>query len=158
MVTPTGLVQIKALYGDPAGFIRDDGTVSPLWDARMVKVPFPGPLPLGWDKDVSVKTARVNQAIADEVTNVFEALRSCGAWDHVLTFDGAYTWRSQRGARKLSMHAFGGAIDLNASTNELGTIGDMDPTIVDIFTSHGWEWGGFWKRPDPMHFQFARNY
>jgi hypothetical protein len=56
------------------------------------------------------------------------------------------------------MHGFGGALDFNAETNELGTKGDMDPEVVAIVEAHGWEWGGRWRRPDPMHWQFARGY
>ncbi len=158
MIAPVGIVEIKALYGDPFGFIREDGTVASFWELRMTKVPLPGPLPLGWMQDVVVRSARLNQAIADEAAAVFEALRACGAWDHVVTFDGAYTWRNQRGSTKLSMHAFGGAIDLNANTNQMGTVGDMHPSIVECFEGHGWEWGGRWHRTDPMHFNFSRGY
>lgn len=56
----------------------------------------------------------------------------------------------------LSNHAFGLAIDFNSDTNQLGTRGDMDPRIVEIFEKWGFEWGGRWDRPDPMHFELAR--
>lgn len=56
----------------------------------------------------------------------------------------------------LSNHAFGLAVDLNSDTNQLGTRGDMDPRIVEIFERWGFEWGGRWERPDPMHFELAR--
>jgi hypothetical protein len=56
----------------------------------------------------------------------------------------------------LSMHAFGLAIDFNVSTNVLGTTGDMDARIVEIFKRWGFAWGGEWDRPDPMHFELAR--
>ena len=56
----------------------------------------------------------------------------------------------------LSMHAFGLAVDINVSTNLLGTEGDQDPRVVAIFEKWGFEWGGRWERPDPMHFELAR--
>jgi hypothetical protein len=56
----------------------------------------------------------------------------------------------------LSNHAFGLAVDLNSDTNPLGTTGDMDPRVVEIFEKWGFEWGGRWERPDPMHFELAR--
>jgi hypothetical protein len=56
-------------------------------------------------------------------------------------------------SKPLSMHAFGLAIDLNVSDNPLGSGGNMDPRIVEIFESWGFEWGGLWARPDPMHFE-----
>lgn len=58
--------------------------------------------------------------------------------------------------RGLSMHAFGLAVDLNSSTNGLGTEGDMHPDVVRIFNKWGFTWGGVWSPPDPMHFQLAR--
>jgi hypothetical protein len=59
-------------------------------------------------------------------------------------------------SRALSMHAFGLAADLNVTSNQLGTEGDMDPRVVDIFERWGFAWGGRWSRPDPMHFELAR--
>ena len=56
----------------------------------------------------------------------------------------------------LSMHAFGLAVDINVSTNLLGSRGDQDPRVVEIFEKWGFEWGGHWDRPDPMHFELAR--
>jgi hypothetical protein len=56
----------------------------------------------------------------------------------------------------LSMHAFGLAVDLNVSTNQLGTEGDMNPRVVEIFERWGFVWGGDWSRPDPMHFELSR--
>ncbi len=158
MTPPNGLDEIKALYGDPTHFVRDDGTVSPIWEARMVKVEFPSPLPLGWGDHNRCLSARMNQAIASEVDRVFRALDLAGLWQYLLTYDGSYNWRPQRGSRKLSMHGFGGAMDFNASTNELGTVGDMNRDLVACFEAHGWTWGGQWGRPDPMHFQWASGY
>ena len=155
MRPPVGSIEIKALYGDPFSLMRDDGTPSPLWEMRMVKVPLPGPLPLGWQPDITVKTARVNQVIAAELERVLRTLRSCGAWEHIETFDGGYTWRAQRGSGKLSMHAYGGAVDFNAAENGLGMKPMMHSSVVDVFEGHGWAWGGRWKRPDGMHFQYG---
>ena len=58
--------------------------------------------------------------------------------------------------RGLSLHAFGLALDLNVSTNHYGTRGDMDPRVVEIFSKWGFNWGGVWSTPDPMHFELAR--
>ena len=51
------------------------------------------------------------------------------------------------------MHAFGLAVDLNVKENPLGSSGNMDPRVVEIFEDWGFEWGGLWARPDPMHFE-----
>lgn len=73
-------------------------------------------------------------------------------------FAGCYSPRfiDRDPGKPLSMHAFGLAVDINVSTNQLGTRGDMDPRIVAIFTKWGFEWGGYWSRPDPMHFELDR--
>jgi hypothetical protein len=31
----------------------------------------------------------------------------------------------------------------------------LSPGFVKCFTDNGFEWGGTWKRKDPMHFQLA---
>jgi hypothetical protein len=159
MTPPQGYAGVVALYGDPSHFVRDDGTVSPLWEARMAKVEFPEPLPLGWDKSKLARTARVNVAILDEVRQVFDLLEREGLWRHFRTYDGGFAWRQQRGSTsKLSMHAFGAALDFNAETNQMGTRGDMHEGVVQIFEACGWTWGGRFQgsRIDPMHYQFAK--
>lgn len=156
MMAPVGVMAVEHLYGNPQTLIRDDGTPSPLWEMRMCKVELPVPLPLGWKLSIMVHSVRVNQAIADEVGSVFGALTKSNLWNHIKTFDGGYCWRPQRGSNKLSMHALGAALDFNAATNQLGEKGDMHPGIVDVFKNFGWTWGGTWRRPDSMHFQFGR--
>jgi hypothetical protein len=162
--SPNGPGEVRALYGDPRPYMRDDGRVSPLWEtSRIVRVPFPERLPLGWTiegppEDVRyASAAAVNRAIEAEVLAVFRLLAKEGLWRHLRTYDGGFVWRPQRGSSSiLSMHAFGGALDFNANTNKLGTPGDMHPAVVQMFEASGWTWGGRWSRPDPMHFQFAR--
>jgi D-alanyl-D-alanine carboxypeptidase len=76
----------------------------------------------------------------------------------VRDFGGCYVPRfiDRDPRRGLSMHAFGLALDLNVSRNYLGTKGDMHPDVVAIFEEWGFEWGGRWSRPDPMHFELDR--
>lgn len=72
------------------------------------------------------------------------------------TYDGCYVLRAMRRSTNISIHSWGYAIDLNAAENTLGEIPKMSPAIVAVFKSHGWIWGGDWKRPDGMHFQLVR--
>jgi hypothetical protein len=71
---------------------------------------------------------------------------------------GGYNYRNIRGSNKLSQHAFGTSIDVNAASNpmlagQLKT--DMPANIAEIAAKHNLEWGGNWKnRPDPMHFEW----
>jgi hypothetical protein len=77
---------------------------------------------------------------------------------NVRDYGGCYVPRfvDRNPTKPLSMHAFGLAVDLNVSENYLGTRGHMNPRIVSIFERWGFAWGGYWGRPDPMHFELAR--
>lgn len=158
MTPPRGQDAIRALYGDPRPYIRDDGTVSPIWEARMTTLEMPTPLPLGWNRQAFATRVRVNQAIVDEVKVVFAELEFGGLWSRLRTYDGGYTWRLQRGGSKLSIHGLGGALDFDAPWNKLGMVPQMDREIVRVFERNGWTWGGRWRRKDGMHFQFGRGY
>ena len=93
-----------------------------------------------------------------------------GLENEIKTWDGCYNVRPIRGREGLvnkflqagqtkkamiymSIHSWANAIDINAKTNGLGTGGDLSIGLVKSFEDAGWEWGGRWKRKDPMHFQ-----
>jgi hypothetical protein len=42
----------------------------------------------------------------------------------------------------------------------MGSAGNMDPRLVELFERHGFTWGGRWsgKNKDPMHFQYCSGY
>jgi hypothetical protein len=67
--------------------------------------------------------------------------------------DWSYENRSLRGEDVKSNHAFGIAVDVNALANPLGTTGDLPDEVVEQWEAEGGEWGGHWRRPDPMHFE-----
>jgi hypothetical protein len=57
---------------------------------------------------------------------------------------------------RLSHHAWGIAIDLNAGENTFGGSSHQDRRLVEVMTSWGFTWGGGWLVPDPMHFEWLR--
>lgn len=57
--------------------------------------------------------------------------------------------------RGLSLHTWGIALDVNVAGNQRGTAGEIDRTVVAIFKSWGFAWGGDWQWTDPMHFELA---
>ncbi|MCU0972135.1 MAG: M15 family metallopeptidase [Gammaproteobacteria bacterium] len=42
----------------------------------------------------------------------------------------------------------------------MGTAGDMDARLVELFEGFGFLWGGRWagRSKDPMHFQYCTGY
>ena len=158
---PDGFDEIVRFYGDPRLFVREDGTLDPAWERdhlQLVEIPFA--LTLAWPPYTPVRKLRVHIKLAGPVWRVFHDILDAGLHTEVTEYGGAFNFRAQRGSagRKLSLHAFGAAVDLNPRTNRLGTTGDMHPGVVQLFEAHGFEWGGRYRRPDPMHFSFSRSY
>ena len=70
---------------------------------------------------------------------------------------GGYANRNIAGTNTTSKHASGNAIDLNWDLNPRGVNKYNEETkdlIRQIAAKHGATWGGDWRNPDPMHFEF----
>lgn len=158
MKFPSGLDAIKETYGDPSGHRLGDGGISPEWEKMLGFVQLPAALGLGWDLDVKVTRVRIHYRLVPSLGQTFDRIHADGNWGLLHSFDGTYVWRPKRDGSKLSTHSWAISIDLNASTNQLGTKGDMPGEIIKPFVDEGWEWGGDWLRSDPMHFQACHEY
>ena len=88
-----------------------------------------------------------------------EEVEERGLDHHIDTNDYGGCWVARHidwnPSRPLSMHAWGLAVDFNVQTNQLGAEPQMDRRIVEIFESWGFSWGGYWSRPDGMHFEYG---
>jgi hypothetical protein len=159
---PNGLTEIRTVFGDIYEYIDDrTGELDPSWETGTLgRVGLPDSLVLGWDLSKSIRSFRAHNLLVDLFTRTFEQIHSAGLWHSVQTFDGAYNYRPKRGAPSLSVHSWGIAVDLNESTNERGTEGDMDTQLIEIFEANGFYWGGHWlgRSRDPMHFQYCTGY
>lgn len=128
------------------GFIDPD----PSWVAANIAT---GTVPI-------LGTVRCHRIMIPQLASALQEISDNGLADEIRAGDyaGCYVPRfiDRDPRRGLSMHAFGLALDLNVSTNALGTRGDMHPTVVQIFQKWGFAWGGWWAQPDPMHFELAR--
>lgn len=95
----------------------------------------------------------VNKQAAPAFRGLFDALQEAG---YDPKSSGGFNYRAIRGGSRLSQHAFGNAIDIDAANNPLGsTRTNMPANIADLAAKAGLEWGGNWKRrPDPMHFEW----
>jgi D-alanyl-D-alanine carboxypeptidase len=58
--------------------------------------------------------------------------------------------------RRLSRHAWGIALDINAGNNPFGRKPNQDRRLVRIMKKWGFTWGGKWALPDGMHFEWER--
>ncbi len=76
---------------------------------------------------------------------------------------GSFFHRTIRGTERLSPHAFGIAVDLNTSCGEYWRWqrpfegrwqSHMPRSLVDLFESHGFAWGGRWYHYDTFHFEY----
>lgn len=144
---------LVAFYGDPRkrGFTDNLVLVKPPW--RMTY------------EGKSIKGVQIHRKCAASLKSVFDEIWEAVDQDpHKLppgavNFSGSYNFRPVRGSSRLSCHAFGAAIDLDAERNPMnsrGSKGTMSDIVIDAFKNEGWYWGGdFRSRKDPMHFQAA---
>ena len=104
------------------------------------------------------KSTSVNAEYASQFQGVIDYLDSVGYNIYSL---GGYVDRDVRGQPgKKSVHAHGGAIDINPAENPLGSqlVTDMPSEISQIAASLGLGWGGKWNSiKDAMHFSAARS-
>lgn len=146
LTTPNGLAQIIQTFGDISKYVRADGTIDPKWEQNMVAVPIPFSIPLSWALSTKVSSIRVHKKLAPTLAATFQAIYDRGFAPLVQTYGGAYMYRPKRGSAKFSTHSWGIALDLNTATNQMGTKGDIDQRIVDVFRELGGGLGGFFIR------------
>ena len=141
---PSGLTEIYKTFGC---FLNVDW-----FSASMARFILPQKF-----KDIAGFNPRgfyVNALLIPMLEDVFQQIPE-GA---LHSFDGCYNIRATRKGSKYSTHSWGIALDLNAATNRMGQYPRMPKEVVKSFKDLGWVWGGDWKTPDGMHFQFAKRY
>lgn len=122
----------------------------PATERHMVLWDVPADLEIG----VIPKRIYCNRALIKPLEKAFIALIKTGAVKELKTWDGCFNIRKQRGSLfSASLHSWGLAIDLNAAWNGLGKEPTLSDQFVSCFTDYGFDWGGYWQRPDGMHFQ-----
>ncbi len=87
-------------------------------------------------------------------------------WPYLLQPGGSFNWRVSAGTKRLSVHSFGAAIDINVGrshywrnfakeeTTAVSYKNMIPAKIVEIFEKHGFIWGGWWYHFDTMHFEY----
>lgn len=161
MIPPIGITGITATFGDITKHIDAYGTLSPTWESTVLSYALlPFSIPLAWNPAIQVSRLRCHRLLVPVVDSIFQTIVQDGLRETVTSFGGCFEYRSQRTGHKLSTHAWGIALDLNPKDNQQGTDGNMDPRLVALFKSAGFEWGGDWagRVKDPMHYQFCSGY
>lgn len=144
--------RFKEVLGEFAARPLPDGTVAidPRWVAGNI-VERPVPL-LG--------NVRCHRDLLAQLRLALTEIRRAGsaAEVHPEQYAGCFSPRfiGRDPAGRLSAHAWGAAVDVNAAENPLGRTPAMDPAVVNAFRAAGFNWGGEWLVPDGMHFEWAR--
>ncbi len=126
-----------------------DGTIQP--DARWVRENIrSATLPI-------VGRVTCHRLMLPQLRGALQDVVDAGLQDTLHSYDGCYVPRfiERNPENSISLHTWGIAIDMDASTNYRGIAGTMDPEVVNIFKRWGFRWGGDWKYTDPMHFELA---
>ena len=98
-----------------------------------------------------------HRLMVPQLRGALAEVQAAGLAGTLKTYDGCYVPRfiERNPERSISLHTWGIAIDLDASTNYRGIRGTMDPKVVQIFKRWGFRWGGDWTYTDPMHFELG---
>lgn len=132
----------------------------------LVRVPVPWQMAMG---SVKVSSITIHRKCSESLSRILEAAWAAIGRDQAVAhrrhwdvYSGSYNFRPIRGSSRLSMHAYGCAIDFDAPCNQLGSSATdavgfrADDPLVEAFEAESWVWGGRWTgRSDPMHFQAA---
>ncbi len=105
---------------------------------------------------VPTKRIYANRDFIPYLHKAFLNVLDRGLMGQLKTYDGCWNVRYVRGKTgRVSSHAYGLAIDINAATNRLDTYGDISLALAACFTDAGLIHGRGFKRPDPQHFSLG---
>lgn len=107
--------------------------------------------------------ARCHVEVVDDLRTALAEVEAAGlaaAIDvaNANAFGGCYVPRFSRVSGQigfLSRHTYGMALDTNTTSNCAGCRPQMDCDVVRIFRRNGFAWGGNFRRPDGMHFEWV---
>lgn len=107
------------------------------------------------DMEIGVIPKRIycNRDLVAPLQAALRNVISRGLVEQLKTWDGCFNIRQKRGSTSMSLHAWGLAIDINASWNRFGRVPTLSAELVACFTDAGLIWGGEWSPVDGMHFQ-----
>lgn len=154
-------VRTKALLGEPWYRFDDDGSVSmhPTWLATNLT-----PTRELLDETIRIR-ARCHVQVVGDVRSALADVVAAGLAEAIDVDDANAYGGCYAGARfsrisdseigYLSRHSYGQAFDTNTASNCQGCVPRMHCEVVRIFRRHGFAWGGNFRRPDGMHFEWV---
>lgn len=153
---------LNVFYGDPRGA---NGQANPKWEAGNIGYWKP-PYPMFYSDGKKTPFARgirmhrrCHQAFTAAFTDVLQTLGHDFIVANRLDISGgAFNYRVERGGARLSVHAWGCAIDMDPAHNPFPARwrkGMIDARFAAILEKHGFTWRGANADIDPMHFQLA---
>ena len=144
---------LREFYGEPG-------------EENLVSIQFPFPLFFGGK---IVTRSRCHKKVADSLLRVLKNIKDLADSLHeknrdvlepVQDFGGIYNFRNKRGGTRLSVHAWGAAIDLDADDNTFKDpwplVADMPLEVMEEFAKEGWTSAGAFWGYDAMHFEACR--
>ncbi|MCS7051118.1 MAG: M15 family metallopeptidase [Thermomicrobium sp.] len=160
---PKGHEGIVQVFGDPVAGSQNLTRLD-LWEiSRMLKEKLAKPFPYAFGPPVTRITAhRLLAASVRDLLNLTYDLCNGRFEEDRWSYGGCYVFRPKKNGRKLSTHAWGIAVDLGPKRNPMGAAWcsktGLPKHVIELWCDAGWQWGGFWSVPDPMHFQYAKLY
>ena len=146
----------KVALGEPWYRVNADDTISmhPEWiernltDGRVLLHP-----------TIQIR-ARCHLAIVDDLSAALDEIAAAGLANEIEVananaYGGCYAPRYSRISGYLSRHTYAMALDTNTLSNCQGCRPRMHCDVVRIFRRHGFAWGGNFRRPDGMHFEWV---
>ena len=115
----------------------------------------------------NIKFTSVNGA-AEQLKKVAAEIARKPELKKYVDCSGTFYWRQVRGAKRLSAHSYGIAIDIGVKNSDywlwknpkagetarIKYVNRMPRELVEIFERHGFVWGGGWYHYDTMHFEY----
>ncbi len=151
--------QTKVALGEPWYRFSPDGSVvmHPDWKATNLtdgRVLLNSQIPI---------RAQCHRLVVDDLRAALAEVAAAGLAAQIEVananaFGGCYVPRFSRVSGQigfLSRHTYGMALDTNTTSNCGGCRPRMHCDVVRIFRKHGFAWGGNFRRPDGMHFEWV---
>jgi len=148
--------RLKSMVGEPWYQVVADDAIQmhPAWTAAYLpsgRILLSSAIPI---------RARCHNAVSGALGAALDEVAAAGLGGAIdvtnaNTYGGCFNARYNRISGFLSRHAYAVALDMNTTSNCQGCTPHMNCDVVRIFRKHGFAWGGNFRTPDGMHFEWV---